>query len=229
MFGLTIARGGSRRLPGKNAKLLCGHPLVAWTIVQMKTACHVDDVYLSTDTDELAEIGERYGAKIIRRPDWPNPDELVANVPYCHALQTLLDAGKIQRSDPFISTLPTTPLVFPGQMDELIENYNKLRLPTVTIYAKQRETVVLKVLPWNKIRWTMLDKNYGFATQGPSVTVCDVAWYLHMQDTTPDTDKEVEERITNGHYDGNWPVEADVGLWVEPWQNVDTDTQTEFE
>ena len=47
---------------------------MAWSIIQAKASHSLDWVYLSTDDDEIAEVGEAYGAEIIRRPDWPDAD-----------------------------------------------------------------------------------------------------------------------------------------------------------
>ena len=58
------ARGGSKRIPRKNIKLFHGKPLIAWSIEAAKTSGLFEDVYVSTDDDEIADIAEIYGAKI---------------------------------------------------------------------------------------------------------------------------------------------------------------------
>jgi pseudaminic acid cytidylyltransferase len=50
------ARGGSKRLPRKNIRMFCGKPLVAWSIIQALNSYFIDDVYVSTDDQEIAEI-----------------------------------------------------------------------------------------------------------------------------------------------------------------------------
>jgi CMP-N-acetylneuraminic acid synthetase len=61
---LIPARGGSARLPGKNVKPLCGHPLIAYTIAAALAARVFDAVVVSTDSPEIAEIATRYGAEV---------------------------------------------------------------------------------------------------------------------------------------------------------------------
>lgn len=56
------ARGGSKRLPGKNIKFLGGKPLIAWTIEAALASQVCVDVMLSTDDPEIASVGTRYGA-----------------------------------------------------------------------------------------------------------------------------------------------------------------------
>ena len=53
------ARGGSRGLPGKNIRLLGGHPLVAWTIQAALEAEEDLHVVVSTDSAEIAEVALR--------------------------------------------------------------------------------------------------------------------------------------------------------------------------
>ena len=63
---LITARGGSKRLPNKNQKNLCGKPLIAWTIEAAKNSNYVNKVFVSTDSLEIAKISEHYGALVPR-------------------------------------------------------------------------------------------------------------------------------------------------------------------
>jgi CMP-N-acetylneuraminic acid synthetase len=62
------ARGGSKRLPKKNKRMLNGKPLVSYTIsAVLKPKCFTD-VYVSSDDPEILRIAENYGAQIDHRP-----------------------------------------------------------------------------------------------------------------------------------------------------------------
>ena len=61
---LIPARAGSQRVPGKNLRLLNGHPLVAYAIAGAKESGVFDEVVVSTDSDEIAEVARRYGASV---------------------------------------------------------------------------------------------------------------------------------------------------------------------
>lgn len=64
ILGLILARGGSKRLPGKNLKPLCGKPLVAWTI-EASLACEaISETVVSTDSAAIAEVSCRHGAQV---------------------------------------------------------------------------------------------------------------------------------------------------------------------
>jgi len=67
VIAITLARGGSKRLPGKNIRLLNGKPMVAYTIEATIQA--VGHCYVSTDDDAIADTAIRYGANVLRRPE----------------------------------------------------------------------------------------------------------------------------------------------------------------
>jgi len=64
------ARGGSKRIPGKNIRPFHGHPLLAYAIQGARDAGIFDGgIYVSTDCAEIGEIAQHYGATFIKRPD----------------------------------------------------------------------------------------------------------------------------------------------------------------
>ena len=59
---VITARGGSKRIPRKNIKEFCGKPIIAYSIeAALKSDCF-DEVMVSTDDEEIAEIAKQYGA-----------------------------------------------------------------------------------------------------------------------------------------------------------------------
>jgi N-acylneuraminate cytidylyltransferase len=67
-IAIIPARGGSKRLPGKNIKLLGEIPLLAHSILYAKQHNFIDAVYVSTDDVVIKEIALLYGAIVIDRP-----------------------------------------------------------------------------------------------------------------------------------------------------------------
>lgn len=61
------ARGGSKGIPRKNVRLMNGKPLISYAIQTAKSSGFLPDVYVSTDSTEIADISANYGAKIIGR------------------------------------------------------------------------------------------------------------------------------------------------------------------
>lgn len=75
MLAIIPARGGSKRLAGKNARPLGGRPLIAWSIDSALAAEAFCDVLLTTDDEGLAEIGLAAGALV----PWLRPAELATD------------------------------------------------------------------------------------------------------------------------------------------------------
>ena len=69
---LIGARAGSERVPGKNVRLLAGHPLLAYAIATAQQAGVFGRVLVSTDSDEIAAVARHYGADVpaLRPPEY---------------------------------------------------------------------------------------------------------------------------------------------------------------
>lgn len=67
-IAIIPARGGSKRLKGKNIYPLLGKPLMAYTIDALKKCAFVDAIYVSSDDDSILAVGEEYGAIALKRP-----------------------------------------------------------------------------------------------------------------------------------------------------------------
>mgnify|MGYP001178832975 CR=1 FL=1 len=63
-FVIIPARGGSKGIINKNIKLISGKPLIAWTIENALKSKYINEVYVSTDCNQIAKISEKYGAKV---------------------------------------------------------------------------------------------------------------------------------------------------------------------
>lgn len=63
-IAIIPARGGSKRIPGKNIKLFAGKPLIAYSIEAAKESGLFDKIIISTDSEEVAEVAKSYGADV---------------------------------------------------------------------------------------------------------------------------------------------------------------------
>lgn len=70
-IAIITARGGSKRIPRKNIRAFLGKPLIGWTIENMLASELFDEVCVSTDDQEIAEISTSFGASVpfLRRPE----------------------------------------------------------------------------------------------------------------------------------------------------------------
>ena len=65
IIGMIPARGGSTRFNNKPLAIICGKPMVYWVWKHSKEAAALDEVYVATDSEEIKEVAEGFGAKVI--------------------------------------------------------------------------------------------------------------------------------------------------------------------
>lgn len=63
-IAIITARGGSKRIPGKNIKEFCGRPIICYSIIAAKESGCFNEVMVSTDDERIAEIALKAGAKV---------------------------------------------------------------------------------------------------------------------------------------------------------------------
>lgn len=63
-IAIIPARGGSKRIPRKNIKEFCGKPVISYSIEAAIKSDLFDEIMVSTDDEEIAEIAKEYGAKV---------------------------------------------------------------------------------------------------------------------------------------------------------------------
>lgn len=81
------ARGGSKGLPGKNIKDLCGKPLIAYSIDMAREFVDDKHICVSTDSKEIKNVVENYGLKVpFLRPDYLATDTATTNEVLVHAV-----------------------------------------------------------------------------------------------------------------------------------------------
>ena len=64
IVAIIPARGGSKRIPRKNIKIFLGKPIIVYSIEAAFKSCLFDEVMVSTDDEEIADIAKLYGAKV---------------------------------------------------------------------------------------------------------------------------------------------------------------------
>ena len=89
ILGVIPARGGSKSVPRKNVRLLCGKPLIAWSIEAADASSLLDRYVVSTEDSEIAEIAINYGAQVMDRPQELATDEADTLPVLLHVLEQI--------------------------------------------------------------------------------------------------------------------------------------------
>ena len=120
VLAIIPARGGSKGLPGKNIKELCGKPLIVWTIEQALNSKYIDNVVVSTDSEKIANIAKKAGANVpFLRPAELAADNSPTSDAILHVLEQLSMKGEFYD---YIALLePTSPLRKPNDIDHAIK------------------------------------------------------------------------------------------------------------
>jgi CMP-N-acetylneuraminic acid synthetase len=120
VIGIIPARGGSKGVPKKNIRGLAGHPLIAYSIVASRLSKGIDRTVVSTDSKEIAEIAESYGAEapFLRPEEYARDDS--PDIEFIrHAIEWFRDnEGKCPEY--LVHLRPTTPLRDPAVIDGAI-------------------------------------------------------------------------------------------------------------
>ena len=120
VLALIPARGGSKGLPGKNIKDLCGMPLLAWPIRAARESNYIDQVIVSTENKNYADIARSYGASVpFIRPAKLARDDSTTYLVVEHALNYLKSQNEIY--DYMVLLEPTSPLTTSKDIDEALK------------------------------------------------------------------------------------------------------------
>ena len=120
VIAIIPARAGSKGLPGKNIRPLCGKPLIAWSIESARGSRYVDEVLVSTDGDDIARVAEQFGAAVpFRRPNELATDSATTLSAVQHALEHYRRLGRA--FDVVVLLEPTSPLREESDIDRMLE------------------------------------------------------------------------------------------------------------
>lgn len=121
VLAIVPARGGSKGLPGKNIRPICGKPLIAWSIEKAKKSRYLDMVLVTTDSEEIAEAARQAGAYLpFLRPVELASDTSTTYDAIRHAL-AYLESNEGKRFDYIVLLEPTSPLREDGDIDLMLE------------------------------------------------------------------------------------------------------------
>ncbi len=123
VVALIPARSGSKRVTGKNVRLLNGHPLVSYTIAAARLSGVFAAIVVSTDSEGYADIAKKYGAEVpfLRPVDMAG--DLSPDIEWIeHALTELLSMGR--EFDCFSILRPTSPFRLPETIQRAWQEFN---------------------------------------------------------------------------------------------------------
>jgi len=232
--GIIAARGGSTRVPGKNIMDFCGRPLIVWTIIQGKCVPGIRDIYLSTDSEEIAVIGRPYGVKIHMREDpWESADTTPGSYP---TLATIKKYNLIEHA--IVLLMATSPLRCQKDWHNMMkifykhdEKYQALGLiPRNDIHLSRRmpDDSNLPFFSYNRERFEDND-DLGFLDHsGTFVSITPADIYETSMNREVVKDRDLTGEVHWDHLVRHKQYHLKHFL-MEEWQKYDIDEPTDIE
>lgn len=144
-IAIIPARGGSKRIPHKNIKQFMGKPILAYSIIAALNSNLFDEVMVSTDEEDIANIARKYGAKVpfLRSAktanDFATTDDVLKEVLSCYKERGV-------EFDTMCCIYATAPLIL---SEDIIKGFNLL--------TSSNFSLVYPVAPFSYTIWRCLD------------------------------------------------------------------------
>jgi len=216
-IAIIPARGGSKRIPRKNVKPFMGKPAISYPIEVAMNCELFDEIVVTTDDEEIADIGKRFGAtRIVKRP-LGLADDVTPTVPViAHAIQEL----GMQPEDTVCCIYPVNPFLNVTDVLDgfklLVENHDISYVNSICSYPYPIQRAVRKDL---HSRISMINPELAL-TRSQDLEECfhDAGqWYWGRAETWNSNKKLLHDSI--GVVIPRWRVQ-DIDTF-EDWENAE--------
>lgn len=211
------ARGGSKRIPRKNIRILAGKPMLAWTIEASLKSRYIDRTFVSTEDKEIKEIGLKYGAEVRDRPAEFSQGQDPMTLAYYHFKYCLWKEK--YEPDYVVFLFPTSPLRTEKHIDEAFE-----------LYFKSDSSMLLSVF---KARFGPNDLMF-INESGKLGYILDINTRQRDWTLNPKIVYTLNSAIVIGPYHGTddqtagWVASSTQPYIMEPKDSIDVDTEFDF-
>lgn len=146
-IAIITARGGSKRIPKKNIRDFLGKPIIAYSIEAALKSGVFDEVMVSTDSEEIADIAKKYGAKVpFFRSEATSNDFATTTDVILEVIDEYEKRGEV--FDYGVCIYPTAPFVTGEKLkcafDKLIESKAETLIPVVAFSYPPKRALVIK-------------------------------------------------------------------------------------
>lgn len=121
VFAAILVRAGSKGLPDKCVRSLCGRPVIEYTIEHAQQSRYINAIALSTDSERAIEIGRDHGIFIVERPPELADDTATFDAPARHALEAY-EAEYDYHADVVVLLGGNVPVRAEGIIDRCVEH-----------------------------------------------------------------------------------------------------------
>lgn len=137
------ARGGSKGIPKKNIKQFLGKPLIQHSIDYATESNFINEIILTTDSEDIMQIGNQNNITVVDRPDNISGDEATTE----SAIEHVILSMKFPVNTIYILLQPTSPLRPKSSLDKMINHFHKNEYDSM-----------LTISPIHPLTWKINDK-----------------------------------------------------------------------
>jgi CMP-N,N'-diacetyllegionaminic acid synthase len=165
VVAIIPARGGSRAIPKKNLMPICGKPLIAWSIAQARAASSIDQVYVTSDSEEILEAAASFGARPILRPAALATDQASSESAWLHAVDQIEKSGTSIRL--VVAMQATSPVRESSDLDGAIKQFWRDGLDSLLSCCEVEDFFMWRLLADGQAAST----NHDFTQRAPRQTI----------------------------------------------------------
>jgi len=185
-LGKTIAhipaRAGSKRIKLKNMRELCGKPLILYAINAALHSEILDEIYVNTDSDEIAEFAIKSGVKVYRRSSHLASDTATSD-------EFNMDIINSLNPDTLVMINPVCPIIDSSDIDDIVNAYNNMNVDTLITSSEEAMQCFYNDDPVNVI----LNEQLAPTQNNKPVHICN--WAVTIWDA-----KKFKERYDRNGY-----------------------------
>lgn len=213
-IAIITARGGSKRIPGKNIKEFCGKPILAYSIQAALDADIFDEVMVSTDSKEIADIARQYGAKIPFMRSEKTSDDYATTADVL--LEVLEQYEKQDRTFEYMACIyPTAPFVNGEKLRQaysIIERENAVMAMPVVAFSYPPQRGYVKNGHLIEMKWK---ENFNVRSQDLETMYHDAGqFYMYQVEKYRELKGQITENI--------------VPVFVDEMEVQDIDNETDW-
>ncbi len=153
IIAIILARGGSKEIKNKNIIKINNKQLIFWSIKSCLLSKLIDETWVSSESNKILNISEKYGAKILKRPKKYAKDNSSSESAWLHAIKHI-DKNNFVKT--IIGIQPTSPLRPKKCLDEAIIKFKKEKLDSLFSSQKIKDHFIWK----NKKKKLVPNYNY---------------------------------------------------------------------
>ena len=158
IVAIIPARGNSKGIKNKNIINFCDKPLIYWTIQLSLGSKYINEnVYVSSDSEEILNLSNSYGARIIKRPEELSTDNSTSEIALLHAINNI---EKTTNIDLVVFLQCTSPLRESGDIDNAIEYFIKNELDSLFSATNMKDLCL-----WRRFNKELKSINFDYKSR----------------------------------------------------------------